>query len=116
MRFSVIIFSAILLTACGSSKNSIKKVKPKEETSNTPKNNRVIGIVREQSKGCGFCIQTEIEPGVTKFLFPLNLEDTFKQEGTKIKFEFAINRKLKPSGCTADLVVKVYDVSRMRKN
>jgi hypothetical protein len=118
MRFLVIILSVLVLTACGTSKEVNKQNaetnQESETTTTSSTNHRVIGIVRENCKGCGYCLETETEPGVIKFLHPLNLDLSFLKEGTKIKFDFAINRKMKPADCKADFIVKVYDVTRIR--
>ncbi|MDX2362851.1 MAG: hypothetical protein QNK23_18720 [Crocinitomicaceae bacterium] len=79
----------------------------------TTNNHQVVGIVRQDSKGCAFCVETEITPGEFKFLYVVNLEEDFKEDGTKIQFDFALSRAMQPEGCLADMVVTITDVTRL---
>ncbi len=120
MKIFSILFIATLFISCGSQKEVVQTTtttttETVEETiDQADMNYRVVGIVRENTEGCAFCIETEIAPGEIKFLYAVNLEDQFKKEGTKIKFDYALSRAMLPEGCKAEMTVSVTDVTRLR--
>lgn len=83
------------------------------EQTEIDENYRIIGTVH-LAEGCGVYIEAETAPGEMKKLYPVNLEDEFKVEAAKIKFDYALSRAMLPEGCDADMTVSVTDVTRLR--
>ena len=127
MKILSLIFISTLFISCGTQKEVTENIESssteeavveeavtEEVIDQTSENYRVIGIVRENSKGCDFCVETEIAPGEFKFLYVVNLEDQYKSDGQKIKFDYALSRAMIPEGCSAEMTVSISDVTRLR--
>ncbi len=78
-------------------------------------NYRYIGTVHLTEGGCGIYIDALTGPDTYKKLYPINLDEQFKVEGARIKFDYELSRAMMPSGCDADFTVTVSDVTRMRE-
>jgi hypothetical protein len=123
MKTLIIISLTSLFFSCGTQKEVANNASgdqgtptenqnPDDPTLNNG-NYRVIGVVH-LDKGCGAYIEAEIAPGEMKKLYPVNLEEAFKVEAAKIKFDYALSRAMLPDGCDADMTVTVSDVTRLR--
>lgn len=99
--------------ANGTSEGENTEVQTTVEEPNQDGNYRIIGVVHLED-GCGAYIDAEVTPGEMKKLYPVNLEDQFKVEGAKIKFDYALSRAMVPEGCIPDMTVSVSDVTRLR--
>lgn len=124
MKTLFIIPLTSLIFSCGTQKELVdqsaqgdQEVPVEVEDNIDPANNdgnyRVIGTVH-LAEGCGVYIEAETSPGELQKLYPVNLEDQFKVEAAKIKFDYALSRAMLPEGCDADLTVSVTDVTRLR--
>lgn len=124
MKTLIILSIAAFAAACGTTKETTDPVVVEEvieevietvETDEPPVEpfNRVLGTVH-LNDGCGVYI--EVLDGLeTKLMYPVNLDETYKTEGTRIKFEYARSRAMQPAGCSVDMTVSVSDVTRMRE-
>lgn len=83
-----------------------------EEQVEQNKPQQVIGYVK-LDKACGVYIDAEIEPGIKKRLYPVNLNDHYKIDGLLIKFDYNFSRAMMPGGCNCDFAVSVFGVSRL---
>jgi hypothetical protein len=124
MKTVFIIPFAAILFACGTEKEVAEVTVVEENTESaelqlegaeeeTIENYRIIGTVH-LAEGCGAYIEAEVTPGEMKKLYPVNLEDQFKVESARIKFEYALSRAMLPEGCDAEMTVSVTDVTRIR--
>lgn len=110
----------LLLVACGSTQNvestsvgTTSTIEEEVEQVEQIKPHRIIGYVK-LDKACGVYIDAEIEQGVKKRLYPINLDDKFKIDGVLIKFNYNFSRAAAPGGCECDYTVSVHEVSIMR--
>jgi len=71
----------------------------------------IKGIVHLNNEGCP-CFIEAIENGKTIKMYPVNLEESFKVEGLKIKFSYNLSRAMQPENCNVDRVVSVENVSK----
>jgi hypothetical protein len=74
----------------------------------------VSGVVYVSLKGCPVLII--VDSGADqKRLYPVNLPQEFKVDGTKILFNYIPSRAMQPDGCTLiDMVVSVENVQKTR--
>lgn len=124
-KMKTLFFLAIvgLAAACGTAKETdpivveevIEEVIEEVESEEPPTDpvNRVFGIVH-LNEGCGAYIEV-IDGENTQLLYPINLDEAYKVEGTRIKFVYAMSRAMQPEGCSVDMTVTVTDVTRMRE-
>ena len=112
-----------LAVACGTAKETrnsdpivveevIEEDTPQIEEPPVDPVNRVLGTVH-LNEGCGVYIEVVTDEGMQLF-YPVNLDEVFKVEGARIKFEYALSRAMQPKGCSVDATVTVSDVTRMR--
>lgn len=117
MKLAIAGIYLFLLAACGTSQNVETNT---EGTSTTIEENveqlkpqRIIGYVK-LDKVCDVYIDAEIEPGIKKRLYPINLDEKFKIDGILIKFDYNFSRAAAPGGCDCDYTISVHDVAIMR--
>lgn len=104
---AIILFSLLVYTvSCSTQKEIIDNEANNSETIQLFK-----GIVHLSEEGCPFYISTEIDGKSMKF-YPINLEESFKVEGLKIKFSYNLSRAMQPENCQVDKVVSVSNVTK----
>lgn len=75
---------------------------------------RLVGKVRiGERDGCPFYLET-YEDGRSLTMYPVNLDDKFKIEGVKIKFDYTPSRAMQPENCSVDKVVSLNNVTPLR--
>lgn len=70
----------------------------------------IEGIVRINKTGCPVLIEM-VEGDLYSVVYPVNLDEKFKVEGTKIKFSFTPSKAQMIEGCKADRVISVSNVT-----
>ncbi len=117
MKHIIVLGILIFTFACGSHKESTHETEAIEEeiidANDTSENYRVVGIVHVSETECPLYIEAR-EKDKTINLYPMNLDEKYKKEGMKLKFEYAISKGAMPANCNADLVVSLTDVTLMR--
>lgn len=117
----IIIAALVLLTfGCANRKEKMQENESHEELMNkteeqnsTELENRVIGIVHVSETECPLYIEAKLTDHAVK-MYPMNLEDKFKNEGMKLKFTYELSRGAQPENCDIDMVVSLSEVSLMR--
>ena len=84
-----------------------------EDTLTSPENYRVIGIVHVSETECPLYIEAKLVDKSVN-MYPMNLEEKYKREGMKIKFDYELSRGPQPENCELDMVVSLSDVTLMR--
>lgn len=75
---------------------------------------RLVGKVRMgQKEECPYFLET-YENGKSITMYPVNLDDTYKIEGVKIKFDYTPSRAMQPENCSVDKVVSLNNVTQLR--
>lgn len=103
----------LLICSCGSAKNQ-KTDQSKETTIYT-------GTVHLNKNGCPFyieinqCLVSNLSYYLGKTIYPIQLDDNFKKEGLKLKFNLTVSRAISPSDCQVDYVVSLENVSVSKK-
>ncbi|MCH2235876.1 MAG: hypothetical protein MK078_16665 [Crocinitomicaceae bacterium] len=128
MKYLFLFGLSILLFACGNSKGSADSTTTSTETTEDKDNGAetieeggtitaqvvsVVGVVHVSETGCPLYIAAEA--GDEKLtLYPVNLEDKFKNEGMKLKFKYQPSKIQQPDACPDAMPVTLSDVSLMR--
>ena len=73
----------------------------------------VVGTVHVSDTGCPLYIDAVAAEQEVK-LYPVNLEDKFKNEGMKLKFKYQPSKIQQPDSCPDAMPVTLSDVSLMR--
>ena len=115
-----------MLAACGNQKETIKDKEVVEEEVETVveeeietvveegnENYRVVGIVHISETECPIYIETKLKDSTVN-MYPMNLEEKYKRDGMKLKFDYALSRGAQPVNCDVDMVVSMSDVTLMR--
>ncbi|MFT5822791.1 MAG: hypothetical protein ACI8ZM_004048 [Crocinitomix sp.] len=116
---SIIVLSVLFLaTACGNQKETMQEkeaieqeIEPVTEVVN--ENYRVVGIVHISETDCPIYIETKLKDSTVN-MYPMNLEEKYKRDGMKLKFDYALSRGAQPENCDIDMVVSMSDVTLMR--
>lgn len=110
MKLLFALFSAIFLfAACSTS----KYLSSNGSGESTQVDERLSGKVFVSYKGCPAIIETMVDGNSVK-MYPVNLQDEFKQDGLKIKFTFTPSKAPQPEGCTLiDMVVAIENVEKI---
>ncbi len=109
--YKLILF-LLLICSCRSAKNQISD-QSKGSTIYT-------GTVHLNNNGCHYyieinkCLVSNIE-FLGKTIYPIQLDDKFKKEGVKLKFNLSLSRAMSPSDCQVDYVVSLENVSVTKK-
>jgi hypothetical protein len=113
MKAVFYITSLLILSACATHKDiSTPDHKEVVETESTD-DVKTVGIVRITDKGC-FCYLEVNEKGVLLKMYPVNLDEKYKKEGTRIQFTYHLSRAMQPENCFVDKVIAVDDVTELR--
>jgi hypothetical protein len=76
--------------------------------------------VHLNNNGCPYyieinkCLVSKIEY-LGKTIYPIQLDDKFKKEGLKLKFNLNLSRAMSPTDCQIDYVVSLENVSVTKK-
>lgn len=111
MRNFVILVLISFLGSCCAQKEVLKD--ENIDTNPTTEESTISGKVYISSEGCPFYI-IAIEEGKEVKMYPVNLEESFKKNGIKIKFSYNLSRAMQPSNCQVDKVVSVSNVKLQR--
>lgn len=94
--------------SCGAEKEALTNTGP------LPEDLRLVGKVRIGEKdACPFYLET-FEGGKSITMYPVDLDDTYKIEGVKIKFDYTPSRAMQPENCIVDKVVSLNNVTLLR--
>lgn len=117
MKQALYILSIAVLAACGTQKNATSKSDDttKTETTESSENYRIIGVVHTSETGCKLYIDGKLKDKTAK-MYPVNLDEKYKKDGTRLKFAYQLSRAPLPEGCDAEMTVSVSDVTLMRGN
>jgi hypothetical protein len=117
---SILLLSVLFLAAaCGNRKETMQEIDSVEEeieeaVEEAQENYRVIGIVHIDEPDCPIYLETKLKDK-TVMMYPMNLEEKYKNEGMKLKFDYALSRGQQPENCDIiDMVVSMSDVTLMR--
>ena len=116
---NIITLSVLFLAlACGNQKEIMQEKEAIEEeievvTEETNGNSRVVGVVHVSETECPLYIETRLKDS-TANMYPMNLEEKYKKEGMRLKFNYALSRGQQPENCDIDFVVSMTDVTLMR--
>ncbi len=102
----------LLISSCKSVE--VVATENKEVMEEVSQDDTVSGVVYVGIKGCPILII--VDTGTDqKRLYPINLNQEFKIDGTKISFNYVPSRAMQPEGCTLiDMVVSVENVKKTR--
>lgn len=107
MKIIQVFFCAVILSSCGNSAEVIEEV-----AEVIIEGIQVYGTVKVDRNNCPVYIEA-LEEGEIVRMYPLNLDDSFKIDGQKINFDYAISKEKQPLDCAVDKVVNVYKVTKV---
>ena len=118
-------FSSLLIS-CGNGKETTEETvesvteettevteNSEEEIPSNEGNYRIIGIVHVSETDCPVYIEAQEENETVNY-YPVNLEEKYKVEGMKIKFDYTWSKAPQPENCDVDKAIQVNDVTIMR--
>lgn len=76
-------------------------------------NYRIVGVIHVNDDPCGAYIEAQEKDGMVK-MYPVNLEDKYKKDGLRVKFDYTLSRAMQPAGCSVDKVIAVRDFTVLR--
>lgn len=121
MKWISLLTALIICSACGSRKEtaSAQDTAATTETTTvaeaeTAEDTFTIGVVHVTETGCLVYIDAQKEDGKVK-MYPINLEEHFRKEGVKLKFQYTISRAMQPAGCEAEWAVRLENVAAVRE-
>jgi hypothetical protein len=109
--YKVVLF-LLLIYSCGSTKN--------QNSNQTKVTTIYTGTVHLNNNGCPYyieinkCLVSNLEY-LGKTIYPIQLDDKFKKDGLKLKFNFTVSRAMSPTDCQVDYVVSLENVSVSKK-
>ena len=109
--YKVVLF-LLLIYSCGSTKN--------QNSNQTKVTTIYTGTVHLNNNGCPYyieinkCLVSNLEY-LGKTIYPIQLDDKFKKDGLKLKFNFTTSRAMSPTDCLVDYVVSLENVSVSKK-
>lgn len=108
----IFLFTFLLIAAsCGTQKETVENLE-KEPVVEVVDNSMLIGKVRISEEGCPLYVET-YEEGKMVTMYPVNLEESLKVNGTKIKFTYNYSRGVQPENCNVDKVVSLENVEKV---
>jgi hypothetical protein len=107
---SLVVF--MLLRSCALHKSTSEEIVESESLEVKIENYRIVGIV-VTSDECPVYIDAT-EDGNSIRIFPINLDERFKVNGMRLKFDYKEVTEKIPLNCTADKVVELNDVTPVR--
>lgn len=128
MRKLFIFGLALMAFACGNQKETTQETdaikdeieettevveETVEEVQEEAENYRVVGVVHVSETDCPLIIEARNQTD-TIMMYPMNLEEKYKKEGTRIKFTYTKSRGQQPENCDVDMVVALADLTLMR--
>lgn len=115
MKNIFLIFGIVILASCKTGENAVEDVIDVTDTpEETVIDTRVLGTVHVSDTGCPVYIEAVTETGKLK-MYPVNLEDKFKVEGLRLKFNYNPVKVSQPEGCITDITVEVVDPAAIRR-
>ncbi len=128
MKFIPILFAAVILSACGTQKDQAEAIVVEVEETVEETTEQVEDVMEDEStvvhemhaKGevivndssCPVMIVCVNDKGEKLKLYPINLEQQFRINGTELEFDYRFSRAPQPSGCSVDMVVTVHNISQ----
>jgi hypothetical protein len=115
MKYSLLTLLFVFISSCHTSKQTA------EDTSQTSDFAPYIGKIHLNESGCPYYIEVEqvlvsnLSFYIGKKLYPVQLEEKFKKNGQKLKFNLAVSRAPSPSDCQIDYVVSLSNLSISKK-
>lgn len=115
--YAIVFFGLI---SCGTKKNqtteTAESIPPPPQTEEITNNYRIVGTVHVPEEGCPFYIDAQMKDKKIVKMYPVNLDERFRKEGMRLKFDFKRSRAPQPEGCDAEMTVSVVDVTPLRGN
>ena len=120
MKYITIVCSLVFVLSCANRKEKVNEIESHEEllskaedTITSPESNRLVGIVHVSETECPLYIEAKLTDRSVK-MYPMNLDDKFKNEGMKIKLTYEHSRGAHPENCDVEMVVSLSEVALMR--
>lgn len=114
MKYLGIIALSVIFTSCKIGAEIVDAEDQVEESAETVEDLKVVGLVHISETGCPFFIEALTEDGTLK-MYPINLDDKFKVNGLKLKFEYHVVKASQPAECDTDIAVELIDPTAYRK-
>lgn len=120
MKYIIIVCSLVFVLSCANRKEKVNEIESHEELLNktedtitSTENNRLVGLVHVSETECPLYIEAKLTDRSVN-MYPINLDDKFKNEGMKIKFTYELSRGTHPENCDVEMVVLLNEVALMR--
>jgi hypothetical protein len=110
--YKLILF-LLLICSCRSAKN--------QHSDQSKVTTIYTGTVHLNNNGCPYyieinqCLVSNLSYYLGKTIYPIQLDDKFKKEGLKLKFNLTVSRAMSPADCKIDYVVSLENVSVTKK-
>lgn len=115
MKFSLVTFIFFILCSCITSKQT------KKDTIQSDDFAPIIGKIHLNESRCPYYIEVEqvlvsnLSFYLGKKLYPIQLEEKYKKNGIKLKFNLTLSRAPSPADCQIDYVVSLSNTSISKK-
>ena len=84
--------------------SSAKEVIIDQQQEETAVDGKISGVIRISNNGCSPIIEAT-ENGELVKMYPVNLDESYKSDGLKIRFTYIPSRAMQPDACTFQLKV-----------
>lgn len=108
MKSVLFIAYLVISTACASQKEITAPV-DNVSIENSEQDKMLTGTVRVSDRGCPLFLEV-YENGKLITMYPVNLDEKLKIDGTRIKFSYIPSRAMQPEKCLVDKVVSLVEV------
>jgi hypothetical protein len=121
MKFVFISLFLLTLGSCCSSRKATESTVEKTEETKTEVMTeikaeiRYVGTVRVSESGCPLWIEVKDSANIFN-VYPVNLDDKFKNDGMRLRFNMITSRAPQPTGCSVQHAVVVSEVTLLREN
>lgn len=106
MKYVLVLLVSFGLFSC----NTTKAVKEYDQVEETANDGKLLGVIRISGKGCSPIIEAT-ENGELIKMYPVNLDESLKTDGLKIKFNYLPSKAMQPENCVIQLrVISVENV------
>lgn len=111
MKYFLISIVCFGMIACKTS----KEVDNYEQIEQTASDGKVTGTIKVSNSGCSPIIEVQEAGDIVK-MYPVNLDESLRINGVKIKFNYLPSRAQQPESCTFELkVVSIENVEVIKK-
>lgn len=113
MKYLSILALALIIFSCKVGEEIVEAQDQVEDVAETVEDTRVIGLVHTSPTGCPYFIEAKTDDGPLK-MYPINLEDKFKVDGLRLKFNYNVVKASQPAGCDTDIAVELIEPTAYR--